>query len=128
VSERSVLLVLRGCIAVWGLLWIAAGVVRVAFPDFVADETPKAPTGSEAVLFAIFTCAFGGVLVLTPRFFARHLGGFFIMLLVALALPIMTLVLSTVTLRSCLSITALCFFPVLMQILLVLNARTKPAG
>jgi hypothetical protein len=118
-------MVLRGCIAVWGLLWIAAGVVHVAFPDLVPEQTPKAPTGSEAVLFAIFTCTFGAVLVLTPRFFARHMGGFVVMLLVALAMPIMTLVLSTVTLRDCLSITALCFFPVLMQILLVLNARTK---
>jgi len=81
--------------------------------------------GRIRILFAIFTCAFGAVLVLTPRFFARHMGGFVVMVLVALAMPIMTLVLSTVTLRDCLSITALCFFPVLMQILLVLNARTQ---
>jgi hypothetical protein len=127
VSERTILRVLRSCLALWGLLWIAAGVAHVAFPELLPPETQPLSSGERAV-FAAFACPFGAVLAATPRFFARNTGVFVIALLLALALPVTTLALTPVTLRGCLSIAALCLFPLLMQTLLVSHARSQLRG
>ena len=126
-SERTILRVLRGCIALWGLLWIAAGVLHVAFPEMVPDDTAKPLSSDERVVFAIFTIPFGCVLAVSPRFFARNGGLFCLALLLALALPVTSLLHTPLTLRAGISVAALCLFPLLMQTLMILNARSQPA-
>lgn len=126
-SERTILGVLRGCLCLWGLLWIAAGVVPVAFPELASAEPGHPVTSSERVVFAIFTIPFGFLLAATPRFFARNRGIFAIAMLLALALPATTLLLAPVTLRNVISVAALCLFPLLMQTLLILHARSQSA-
>lgn len=126
-SERTILGVLRGCLCLWGLLWIAAGFMPVAFPEMMSTEPGNPVTSGERVVFAIFTIPYGFLLAMTPRFFARHRGIFAITMLLALALPATTLLLTRVTLRSAVSVAALCLFPLLMQTLLILHARSQPA-
>jgi hypothetical protein len=124
-SDRTILGVLRACLAVWGLLWIAAGIVHVGFPEMLPADAAEPLTAGERVVFAAFTIPFGAALAVPPGFFARRFGLFALTLLLALALPVTSLLVAPVTLRGCLSLAALCLFPLLMQSLLVLNARSR---
>lgn len=125
-SERAILGVLRGCLVLWGLLWIGAGVIHVGFPELLPAEAGKPLTSGERMVYAAFTIPFGVVLAAPLRFFAKHGGVFVLAMLLALALPVTTLLLTPVTLRGCLVLAALCLFPLLMQGMLVANARSMP--